>query len=110
MSPICRTPPTNLRSAANSLSSTGIVVFLRCRFIARPRARHHPGAAHRGAAIRTERIALLTTFADQAAIAIENVRIFKAEQQRTEELSAALEQQTATANVLDVVGRFGVRS
>ena len=37
--------------------------------------------------------------------AIENVRLFKAEQQRTEELSASLEQQTATANVLDVISR-----
>jgi signal transduction histidine kinase/HAMP domain-containing protein/putative methionine-R-sulfoxide reductase with GAF domain len=35
-------------------------------------------------------IALLTTFADQAAIAIENVRLFNAEQQRTEELSVSL--------------------
>ncbi len=47
----------------------------------------------------------MTTFADQAVIAIENVRLFEAEQKRTEELSASLEQQTATANVLDVISR-----
>ena len=52
-----------------------------------------------------KQIDLVETFADEAVIAIENARLFEAEQRQTRELSQALERQTATAEVLNVISR-----
>jgi signal transduction histidine kinase/HAMP domain-containing protein len=93
-----RVSPDSL-SLRRDVRSVGIVPIRRAGRVVGALAVSHLQVA----AFTDSRIALLQTFADQAVIAIENVRLFKELEARNAALTESLEQQTATAEILRVI-------
>src|SRR5262245_66236299 len=95
------------RASAAGLAFSAVEGFRTCLIVPLNREGRCLGAINvwrrEASPFSEQHIELLKTFADQAVIAIENARLFTELESRNRDLTAALDRQTATAEILGVI-------